>query len=410
MTFLRTAGKSIVMAISFSSLTFIFPYAVLGIDLGSVPHYDSIKKTEEGKNVARELDSVLKDTLSKRVIFNRIQSISDSDAIVTRGAKEITLFKRASHGVVLVITNEGFGSGVLISNDGSLLTNWHVVAGYEEVGIIFKPHLEGQKITSKDVRRAKVVRVDEISDLALLKVSSVPRGATVLQLGNINEVQIGADVNAIGHPTGESWSYTKGIVSQIRKDYEWATEDTRKHKADVIQTQTPINPGNSGGPLLSSTGLVIGLNSFKTNGEGLNFAVSVSDLRRFLARDKDRYLPAAPQPVPSAPKEKSCEVTILGEQRNKEDNAKLVFFDANCDGKPDSYLMTPDDSAKGISLYISSKGDGKIDVIIYDENRDGKWDWSLWDSQGNGKPDLICYHDDGNIKASRCEQYQEKAN
>jgi S1-C subfamily serine protease len=78
-------------------------------------------------------------------------------------------------------------------------------------------------------------------------------------------------------PTGEAWTYTTGVISQYRRAYEWQAEgDPIKHKADIIQTQTPINPGNSGGPLLGDTGNLIGVNSFKASGEGLNFAVSVS--------------------------------------------------------------------------------------------------------------------------------------
>jgi S1-C subfamily serine protease len=77
----------------------------------------------------------------------------------------------------------------------------------------------------------------------------------------------------IGHPTGEAWSYTTGVISQYRQNYEWQAEgNSIRHRADIIQTQTPINPGNSGGPLLSDSSNLIGVNSFKSGGEGLNFA------------------------------------------------------------------------------------------------------------------------------------------
>ena len=95
-------------------------------------------------------------------------------------------------------------------------------------------------------------------------------------------MQVGADVHAIGHPAGEAWTYTKGIVSQIRPGYEWQPKASVKHVADVIQTQTPINPGNSGGPLISDDGRLIGVNSFKKDGEALNFAVSIGEVEKFL--------------------------------------------------------------------------------------------------------------------------------
>jgi len=407
MTSLNKGENLPVILLVMCLIIYVFPVVTFGNDLGRLPHFDEYNRTLKGQNVAHDLDSIFNEPLSKRSFINRLQAISDKDEIPTRGAKEVALFKRASSGVVMVITNEGFGSGVLISSDGNLLTNWHVVAGYKEVGVIFKPSREGQEITRKDVRLAKVVRVDEISDLALLKVSSVPHGANALQLGNMKEVQIGADVHAIGHPTGESWSYTKGIVSQIRTDYEWITKDSKKHRADVIQTQTPINPGNSGGPLLTSTGTVIGLNSFKSSGEGLNFAVSVNDLRRFLSREQDRYAEIVQKPRQVSSKNRDCETKVLGERRNKENNSNLIFYDTNCDGKADGYLMVPDDTSKGTTLYIAND-EGQIIGIMHSARRNDKWDWSLWDSQNSGKPDLICYHDDGSAKPSRCEAYQEK--
>jgi S1-C subfamily serine protease len=77
------------------------------------------------------------------------------------------------------------------------------------------------------------------------------------------DIEVGADVRAIGHPKGEEWTYTKGIVSSVRPDYEWSGEPGESHRATVIQTQTPINPGNSGGPLLSDEGKIVGVNSFR---------------------------------------------------------------------------------------------------------------------------------------------------
>src|SRR5262249_1939909 len=95
-------------------------------------------------------------------------------------------------------------------------------------------------------------------------------------------------VAAIGHPEGQSWTYTKGIVSQIRPDFAWSTGQGESHRATVIQTQTPINPGNSGGPLLSDDGRIVGINSFRaTEGEGLNFAVSAKDISAFLNNQAD---------------------------------------------------------------------------------------------------------------------------
>jgi S1-C subfamily serine protease len=83
-----------------------------------------------------------------------------------------------------------------------------------------------------------------------------------IDLADEKDIAVGADVNAIGHPENLRWSYTKGIISQIRNGFAWSDESKIKHHADVIQTQTPINPGNSGGPVLSDDGKLIGVNTF----------------------------------------------------------------------------------------------------------------------------------------------------
>ena len=111
-----------------------------------------------------------------------------------------------------------------------------------------------------------------------------PADLVVLKLGDEGSVEVGSTVHAIGHPSGEYWTYTEGVVSQVRMDYEWTGEDQLLHKASVIQTQTPINPGNSGGPLLDEDAKVIGINSFSEAGkQGLNFAIGVADIKRFLS-------------------------------------------------------------------------------------------------------------------------------
>ncbi len=323
----------------------------------------------------------------------------------TRGAREVEIYSRLASSVVLVIANSGVGSGSLISSDGAILTNWHVIRGAREVGVVFKPALEGRKLTPLDVRRAVVVRIDEVADLALLKVQGVPSKLRPILFATMADAKVGSDVHAIGHPTGEAWTYTKGFVSQVRQGYEWTTESGVNHMAEVIQTQTPINPGNSGGPLLSENGRMVGVNSFKAQGEGLNFAVSITEVLRFLAASQDRRAARAGAPQAPSRAAKDCEPTILKRSRNKENNADVTLIDLTCDGRWDAIYTEPDDQSKSISLQIDSKDTGRIDIVVYDTNRDGKWDISYHDVDGDGKPDLVGYHPDGNVKASRFETY-----
>jgi hypothetical protein len=267
--------------------------------------------------------------------------------------------------------------------------------------VIFKPAIEGGKPTRDEIVVGHVVKYDEISDLALVKVDLVPNGRTPIRLGDLSEMSVGSDVHAIGHPTGEDWTYTKGVISQYRLGYEWKVGDV-KHKADVIQTQTPINSGSSGGPLISDAGTLVGVNSFKSEGEGINFAISVEDVKRFLARPGNRF---SERNIAQSPKP-ACQTKELRRSRNKEDNALLVFYDINCGGKERAIYVVPDDPREPISLEVDQNGDGRIDVIFYDPTRTGRWEVSFWDENYDGHWTVVGYHRDGSLIPSSFESYE----
>ena len=302
----------------------------------------------------------------------------------------------------MVLNKEGLGTGSLLSATGDILTNWHVVKGYSYVAIVFKPSIEGKEPTRDETKLGRVVRYDEIADLALVKASDVPLGRIPIRLGDDSEIAVGMDVHAIGHPIGETWTYTTGIISQYRQAYEWqAKNDPIKHKANIIQTQTPINPGNSGGPLLSDSGNLIGVNSFAAGGEGLNYAVSVDEVRRFLARTDNRVAQQTPKG------NQGCEAKELSRFRSSENDASVVAFDMFCTGKDNAELVIPDNKTKAVFLRLDRNGDGKADAIIFDFKRRAKWDLSFWDENFTGHWTLVGYHDDGSLAPSRFESYSE---
>jgi S1-C subfamily serine protease len=318
----------------------------------------------------------------------------------TRSAKDAQIYRTISPSVVLIVTKEGLGSGSLIGTSGEVITNYHVVKGYSTVAVVFKPSVEGQSPTRDEMRVGQVVKYDEVTDLALLKVSDAPAGRSPIRLGDASEIAVGADVHAIGHPTGEAWTYTRGVISQYRLHYQWQSQgEDSKHIADAIQTQTPINPGNSGGPLLSDSGALIGVNSFKAAGEGLNFAVSVDEVRKFLSRPENR--------VAQKSKEQSgsCTPKELSQFRNKENNATIISYDLFCTGKDTGERVIPDDTTKAIFLRMDRNGDGQADVIFFDLKRRGKWDMSWWDENYSGEWTLVGYHDDGSATPSRFESF-----
>ncbi|WP_312160481.1 trypsin-like peptidase domain-containing protein [Phenylobacterium sp.] len=319
---------------------------------------------------------------------------------VTRGAKDAEVYQAASPSVVLVVTRDAFGSGALISADGKIVTNLHVVGDADEVGVVFKPATEGAAFGKADLRRAKVIRRDEVADLALLQVSEIPAGVQPLKLAASGPVQVGSDVHAIGHPTGQAWTYTRGIVSQVRKDYAWRTEMGLAHKATVVQTQTPINPGNSGGPLLDDNLEIIGINSFKSDGEGLNFAVSADDVRAFLALKADRTAARATA-VRKNLASKSCEAAALEEWPTTDPKGMGYLVDVDCDGEGDFVVIEPARKSDPITYLFDHDGDGKIDGAIIDHGRDGNFDEALLDVDGDGQYDLI-----GQFKPGEADPYR----
>jgi len=294
------------------------------------------------------------------------------------------------------------GSGTLIGSAGNVITNWHVVSGPSPVYVIFKPGIEGQQPTREEIKLGQVVRYDEIADLALVRAAEVPPGRTPIRLGDGSDISIGADVHAIGHPSGEAWTYTTGVISQYRLGYDWEAKDEKmKHHADVIQTQTPINPGNSGGPLISDSGTLIGVNSFKASGEGLNFAVSVDDVKRFLTRAGNRIAKASP----ALPSKASCEPKLISKFRNENNDATVISYDMFCNGKVSGNYIIPDKTSEAILLAVDRNADTKPDVMFFDLKRQKKWDLSFWDENYDGHWSLVGYHDDGTLKPSRFESY-----
>jgi len=137
----------------------------------------------------------------------------------TRGTKEVALYQNVASAVVFVLTENTFGSGAIVDQEGHVITNWHVVQGYPIVVVVFKPR-NSAELKKELAFSAMVEKVDQVSDLALLKIYSPPKTIKHIRLGSSSNLAAGQDVHAIGHPNGEIWTYTKGFISQIRDDIE----------------------------------------------------------------------------------------------------------------------------------------------------------------------------------------------
>lgn len=354
-----------------------------------VPDFDNRPGASPAKRPRSIAVIQVPETRLLKPISERLSMFSNEPALTTRGAKESAVYRQASPAVVLIVTEKGFGSGALISASGDIVTNWHVVGDSDKVGVVFKPAQEGAEPAETDVRIAEVVRTDQVADLALVRVKDLPAGIAPLKLGATSSLPVGADVHAIGHPTGEAWTYTRGIVSQIRRGYSWVSRDGVRHSADVIQTQTPINPGNSGGPLLDDQLSVVGINSFKGEGEGLNFAVSAEEVRTLLTRTADRKAASAKTSAAD------CEPTALKTTRSESLPGQHELLDVDCDGVGDGIFSVPDDPTSPYSYSFDEDKDGTLDTMLIDEDRDGDFERSLHDTDGDGKSDVVAYYKDG---------------
>jgi putative serine protease PepD len=147
----------------------------------------------------------------------------------------------------------GIGSGVVLTADGRILTNNHVISGAQQI-----------QVTTNDGKSydATVVGADPAADLAVLKLSGAS-GLTPATFGDSAGVQVGDQVVAIGSPEGLQGTVTSGIVSALNRTVNVPGETRRSTGVSyqAIQTDASINPGNSGGPLINSSGQVIGINS-----------------------------------------------------------------------------------------------------------------------------------------------------
>lgn len=168
------------------------------------------------------------------------------------------------------------GSGVIVRNDGYIVTNYHIVQGANSVSVVVFSQ------TGSDRYNADVVKMDETIDLALLRIQ--PRAPlTAVVLGDSSSLRVADEVIAIGSPYGLDQTVSRGIVSSLHRSL---TIEGVNHQ-DLIQTDAAINQGNSGGPLVAIDGTVIGINTaiYTPTGAfaGIGFAIPSNQVRRFVA-------------------------------------------------------------------------------------------------------------------------------
>lgn len=184
------------------------------------------------------------------------------------------------------LTEAGAASGIVMSADGYIITNWHCVID-EDTGKKYD-RIDVTTHNGKTYEDAEVIGADESTDLAVIKVKA--SGLTAAKFGDSSALSVGDRVVALGNAAGLSWTATFGYVSALARD----VYDDTGYAIQCLQVDAAINYGNSGGPLLNNQGLVVGINSAKiaaSGYEGLGFAIPINEAKEVIdALLKDGYV------------------------------------------------------------------------------------------------------------------------
>ena len=202
-------------------------------------------------------ENIVQTNQELKALGSQLGSIDEEISLLKASTSEdfSGIIEDAVKAVVTIRTDVGQGTGFIITEDGYLVTNAHVLSGGREVEAINY---------EQDIIGAEFIGYESNLDIALLKIEG---NYDKLTLDNSNMVQVGEKVIAIGNPLGLQFSVSEGIVSAIHRT---GLGDLEAY----IQTDAALNPGNSGGPLINKEGKVIGINNFKVGtGENLGFAL-----------------------------------------------------------------------------------------------------------------------------------------
>ena len=211
---------------------------------------------------------------SRTVIgIERVELPIDFSCATVPATEELSLqelYRRCSASIVAISgyvngkTGYSWATGVVLSADGLILTNTHVIADCDRATVT---------LGDDSVWEAKLVGADSISDIAVLKIEA--KGLIPAVFGDSSALEVGDSVAAIGNPLGEEYrlTMTRGIISAIERGVSY-----KGHNMNLLQTDTAINEGNSGGPLLNMSGQVIGITNMKmmssySSIEGIGFAI-----------------------------------------------------------------------------------------------------------------------------------------
>ena len=226
------------------------------------------------------------------------------EAVKTRGPRESAVYQRAVSAVVYILAATGpahdgkmpvvIGTGAILAPDDLVLTNWHVTRQAYQGGypiLVYLKPSQGVQPIEDLAYSAHVEFYNDTEDMSLVRFDKHPPFQLVeLKIAPMSSIAVGENVRVIGHPRQQTWSYSTGVVSQIRDKYKTVlrNEDGKEEaqfEANVLQLQTAISPGNSGGPVLDDSANIIGLISFGLmDAQNVNYAIAADEIAGFLQR------------------------------------------------------------------------------------------------------------------------------
>jgi putative serine protease PepD len=248
-------GVLVGAALTFGVLFFLFP-RVAAPAVSETPSTSSYAGTSITVNPPSEDSS-----LAEVVAAKTLPSVVNIDVYATSGRGLFGDFD-SGNGNTNTLEQYGLGSGIVISEDGYILTNYHVVEGGSEYLV---------RLDQDAQYKATVVGQDTSSDLAVLKVDA--KGLIPVEIADSSEVTVGEWVMALGSPFGLEKSVSTGIVSALFRSTAMQSTAGPNFYANMIQTDAAINPGNSGGALVNSEGKLIGINTLINSSSGTSAGV-----------------------------------------------------------------------------------------------------------------------------------------
>lgn len=268
--------------------------ALIGAGVWGVVTYQANRKTQTARQQLAN-DGNKTATEQENVIANVAEKVSPSVVSITTSVQQQSFFG--------IQEGEAAGTGIIVSRDGYILTNKHVLSGANDVQIVTS--------NGKTYTDVTIVGMDPLNDVAYLKVNGV-KDFQPAELGDSSTLRVGQTVIAIGNSLGQYQNtVTSGIISGKGRPVTAGDGSGQGTETltDLLQTDAAINPGNSGGPLLNRAGQVIGINTaVAQNAEGIGFAIPINATKGTLKSVLDgkgvkraylgvRYLPITPEVV-----------------------------------------------------------------------------------------------------------------